>query len=185
MDGQRMPAPENVGLGIHPNDPPTSHGSQTNPKKSIVGQPPFQEYNIYKVFHKKEQRWWACLVPIDKTKKRTTISYARYLMSAHLGRLLTKTETVDHINNNKIDDRIENLQILSRGDNSRKSIKRANYITLICPICKKEFSRNYKRTHFVKGNKNTFCSRPCTRKSLSKIWLNPRASSTSSGAGDS
>jgi len=44
-------------------------------------------------------------------------------MEVHLGRYLTTVETVDHINNNQRDDRIENLQLLSLADNIKKCIQ--------------------------------------------------------------
>ncbi len=53
---------------------------------------------------------------------RKTTSYARYLMEENLGRLLTDKEEVDHINGDFTDDRLENLQIISKADNIRKSL---------------------------------------------------------------
>jgi len=58
------------------------------------------------------------------TKQKITESYPKYLMEKYLGRKLTKDETVDHINNDFTDNRIENLQILSRRDNIIKSAKK-------------------------------------------------------------
>lgn len=70
---------------------------------------------------------------------RKCISYARYLMCVKLGRILTSKETVDHINNDPTDDRIENLQILSLSDNIRKYAKYRftghNKRTCKCPEC--------------------------------------------------
>lgn len=54
---------------------------------------------------------------------KTSMSNARWVMTQHLGRRLGKDEHVDHINENPLDDRIENLQLLSRGDNNRKSTR--------------------------------------------------------------
>lgn len=65
-----------------------------------------------------EHRQMVCL--FNSPTDRTTIAYARYLMSVKLGRILNDDETVDHIDNNKLNDDINNLQILSREDNIAK-----------------------------------------------------------------
>jgi hypothetical protein len=43
----------------------------------------------------------------------------RYLMERHLGRKLDCNELVHHINENKRDNRIENLEVISRSEHSR------------------------------------------------------------------
>ena len=52
---------------------------------------------------------------------RSTVSYARYLMSVKLGRFLTDQEEVDHIDNNKTNDDPNNLQILTPEQNREKT----------------------------------------------------------------
>ena len=47
------------------------------------------------------------------------VKYHRYVMEKHLGRRLKLTELVHHINENKLDNRIENLIVMSRGDHMR------------------------------------------------------------------
>ncbi len=129
---------------------------------------PFKGYKLYIVFHKKMKRRMACLV---SKKNRTTISYARYLMSVHLGRKLKKTETVDHINEDKLNDSLENLQILSNADNIKKSAKGRAMATLKCPVCSNFFTKEKRQTHLIKGGNPTCCSRKCSYKKQRKNKL--------------
>ena len=42
----------------------------------------------------------------------------RYIMEQYLGRYLTKEELVHHINDNRLDNRLENLKLVSRGEHA-------------------------------------------------------------------
>lgn len=122
---------------------------------------PFVDYIVYgPIYHKNEHRNMVVLVKKDKTS-RTSMSYPRYLMSIHLQRRLLKDEHVDHINNDKLDDRIENFQLLDPRSNVLKSAKPASYTTFNCHVCGalktvakgKDF--NYKKRGYA------HCSRKC------------------------
>ena len=66
-------------------------------------------------------------------------------MSVTLKRYLTNQEHVDHIDNDKTNDSISNLQILTPKENNQKSfLKGETLLDFICPICKKEFTNIYK-----------------------------------------
>lgn len=97
---------------------------------------PYEGYKVYRVFHKQMGRWMACLV---SESHRTTMSYARYVMATKLGRRLERWEQVDHINNDKLDDSIDNLQILTQADNLSKSRRFRSYVKRTCPVCLVEF----------------------------------------------
>lgn len=134
--------------------------------KGVVAEYPYNDYYLYVTYHKKEGRRYAVLVPIDKSKniKRTTISYARYLMSVKEKRFLNKDEDVDHIDEDKTNDDINNLQILPKKDNIIKGNKRngRQMVELKCPNCGKTFSRRKKNTHLtIKSRTYTACSRKC------------------------
>ena len=144
--------------------------------KRIRAEYPYDDYWLYVVWHKKEGRWQANLVKISDTSERTTLSFARYVMSVKLGRLLdTATEHVDHINNNKSDDRIENLQILSPEENKKKQqdyYKSLNpdKMEINCSFCGDVFKiliKNH-RYHTKQGRTKFNCSRKCAANSLRK-----------------
>jgi hypothetical protein len=87
-------------------------------------------------------------------------------MEQHLGRELESWEHIDHINDDCTDDRIENLQILSQAENSRKSAKGEELIEIICLRCGKSA---IKKARYVRHNKNQgkagpYCSRHCAGK---------------------
>ena len=60
---------------------------------------------------------------VNSEQDRTTVSYARYLVSVKEGRLLLPDEEVDHIDNDGSNDDIHNLQILSKEEHKAKTIK--------------------------------------------------------------
>lgn len=50
------------------------------------------------------------------TRDGGILFYSRAVMAGHLGRLLGPDEVVHHINGDKTDDRIENLEVLTRAE---------------------------------------------------------------------
>lgn len=100
-------------------------------------------------------------------KDRSTVSYARYLMSVKLKRYLTELEQVDHIDNDRTNDIISNLQILSVKENMVKFAKYfyggRKYVLLKCPVCSGIFSRKANLTQMMQCFKNRIpcCSKLC------------------------
>lgn len=110
----------------------------------------------------KEPRRVVSLVRKDGSK--TSVSYARYLMCCAKRRYLSADEHVDHIDNDKLNDVLDNLQIITQQENNAKNRSRT-YLTLTCPICKREFTKELKNlNHKLKSGKNPTCSRFCGRK---------------------
>ena len=110
------------------------------------------------------------LILWNSSKHRSSTQYARYLLAVHLGRYLTKDETVDHIDNDKQNDEISNLQILSHADNNRKSNCKPLY-ELDCPICSIHYTLPHSSVRGVtkaKAENNTrCCSKSCGAKQAS------------------
>ena len=112
------------------------------------------------------------VILFNNSKHRSSVSYARYLMSIILKRYLTKEEHVDHIDNDKTNDILTNLQILTPKENNRKSfLKGETLVNFICPICKKEFKLTARQSH----KKEPCCSRQCGYKKISITWKQKQA----------
>jgi hypothetical protein len=107
-------------------------------------------------------------------KDRTSTQYARYLMSIKLGRFLDKEEHIDHKDNNKKNDDINNLQILSLKENNRKASYKPPIIC-ICPICGIQFESTKKKIG-TKTSSTKCCSVECGYKQMSITQKKNRAS---------
>jgi hypothetical protein len=95
-------------------------------------------------------------------------------MEQHLGRKLLPDEHVDHINNDKTDDRIENYQILSPADNLRKSLF-LGYKVFSCPLCGEFFElliSVYNSRQSKLNSSDLYCSKSCATKAA---WVRRRA----------
>ncbi len=94
-----------------------------------------------------------------QNKYMTSMSYAKYIYTSHYKVDIDgRHEHVDHINGDKMDDRIENLQLISRYYNEVKDKKRKEMVIITCPVCGIEFlfpKRN------LSSHKNPCCSRKC------------------------
>lgn len=125
---------------------------------------------VYKSMHKKEGRFYVTI--IRNGMPDTIRSYAKYVYETNTGKFVPDGMTVDHINNDKSDDRFENLQLLSIKDNieKRNRIAKKKVVVLRCH-CGKIFERRRGRTHLVKGGTVSCCCRSCTGKFT---WLSDK-----------
>jgi hypothetical protein len=98
---------------------------------------------------------------------KTTISYPKYLVEINLNRYLTKSETIQHLDGNPLNNDLSNLIILEKNYHAKIDAKRRYDVIATCQWCKKDFS--------IKGNilsqryrkdrqSNSFCSKQCTGK---------------------
>ena len=93
----------------------------------------------------------------SSTKETMTMSYAKYLYTSKYQCDIPKEDHVDHINGNKMDDRIENLQVISGYFNRIKDHKHREMVELECPVCHSKFL-------FPKSNLSTHPNPCCSRK---------------------
>jgi HNH endonuclease len=87
--------------------------------------------------------------------KMTSMAYAKYLYTSHYKCEIPEGFQVDHINNDKMDDRIENLQIL---DQKANNLKAAAMVELTCPVCGVKFEFKARNLKF---KPEPCCSRKC------------------------
>lgn len=94
----------------------------------------------------------------DYSNKLHSMAYAKYLYTSHYKCEIPLGDQIDHINGDKTDDRIENLQCISADYNARKDRKGREMVMLVCPICGKTFL--YQKHNIKKGQQHC-CSRSC------------------------
>lgn len=91
-------------------------------------------------------------------QEMASMSYAKYLYTSHYKCDIADGDQVDHINGDKMDDRIENLQVISGKYNRVKDKKQKEMVLRICPVCGKEFL--YEK-HNLSFHPNPCCSHKC------------------------
>jgi len=77
------------------------------------------------------------MILVDNHPSRNSRGYVfehRLVVEKYLGRYLKSTEEVHHINGDKLDNRIKNLQVMSRRDHSSITAKQPRR-PIKCPEC--------------------------------------------------
>ena len=113
-------------------------------------------YVIVYLYVNEESRRVCMLRMSDGTMKGMT--YAKYLYTSHYKCDVSSGDHVDHINGDKTDDRIENLQVISGIYNRQKDHKHKEMIIRVCPVCGIEFLFNKRN---LNSHPNPCCSRRC------------------------
>lgn len=131
--------------------------------------PPFQKCKSSGPYiDKKEGRLLIHL--LEPKVKAQTMTYARYLYCVKTGAVPTEGFEVDHIDGNKFNDSIGNLQLLSSSQNASKTKydpvrrSRTKMVLITCPVCEKQFLRKYHNS-FLSSNRcrRSFCSLDCKK----------------------
>lgn len=108
---------------------------------------------------------------VNDNSDRTTTSYARYLMGVKLGYIVPEHLDVDHIDDDKTNDSVNNLQLITRQQNITKASlvlkeERTSY-RYNCAYCETEFLLTEDRVNYRSKTSTTglaFCSRSCNAK---------------------
>jgi hypothetical protein len=122
---------------------------------------------VYGPYTRKDGRQHVIIVS-DGVRK--TISYPKYLLEQKLKRSLFSYETCDHIDGDYTNNSLDNLQVLTRSDNTKKHAvvyNKAEEVCCICPECSVSF---YAKLTLVRHNNikqkkaGPFCSKRCAGK---------------------
>jgi hypothetical protein len=101
----------------------------------------------------------------------------RFIMENYLGRLLESNEVVHHKNENKLDNKLENLELKSKSKHSSDHAKELIITELTCDFCKIVFKRI--KHDICKNYKHYFC---CLSHAASfqqkERWINFRKNNT-------
>lgn len=83
-------------------------------------------------------------------------------MEQKIGRKLRSDEVVHHINGDKTDNRIENLELISNSEHTSLHHKKTSYVTIKCDVCGVMYEveeRRYKQN--IKHGRKNMCSKRC------------------------
>ena len=116
------------------------------------------------------ERWKSGYIVTNKENRRHVC-----LVNSHDDRTTISYEQVDHKDEDKTNDVISNLQILSVSDNNKKHAKSKGGRQMVeyeCPICQTHFSVRKGNSHLIESKKYTLkvCSEKCKFSSSSKLY---------------
>ena len=94
----------------------------------------------------------------------------RLVMEAHLGYRLPRSLHVHHINGDKRDNRLENLEVIPATVHGAMHAPAINPVTKACQVCGKDF-----RPHKTKRKRAKTCSEVCRQISSSRSQRRPDA----------
>lgn len=100
------------------------------------------------ITNKNEGRRYVVLFGSDGIAK-TSVSYARFILASKLGRVLVDGEQADHIDNNRMNDSYDNIQLLTASENIKKYVdtivRRHGTSSMSRTGCKCDECRGYRR----------------------------------------
>lgn len=123
----------------------------------MQAQHPYSGYRLYKVFHKREGRYYAVL--FRSNSDRTTIAWAKYVLEVKLGRKLRDGYEAHHRDENPLNDEGSNLEESERSahkrhhgrlQHDRAELRHGTVSAYIRGGCRCDFCKAAKRDYYQK-----------------------------------
>jgi len=129
-------------------------------------------WNIEKIV-KKGDYDYAVVKGHPNATKHGYVLHHRIIMENHLGRLLDASEIVHHVDGNKKNNCIDNLELTCQSEHARRHSSTGRKMCILkCPQCGEEFHRERSQTFLSKNTRYTCCSSSCRGKFSRFIQLN-------------
>lgn len=111
------------------------------------------------------QGYLAYSVTYEDGTSKTLLDH-RDVMQKHLGRELLSSEIVHHIDGNKLNNELSNLELVSRIEHARHHgrCRTTEYVDLTCELCGANFKRKARdeRHNRGMGKAGPFCGKSCS-----------------------
>jgi hypothetical protein len=130
------------------------------------------KWNIEKVISKGDYNY----VIVRDHPKATSHGYVlehRVVLENHLGRILDDDEVVHHLDGDKKNNCIHNLEVMTNREHARlhQLDHGRKMVELRCPNCFLIFERGHNNTHLTKKSRYTCCSNRCRGQLSRRIQL--------------
>lgn len=108
-------------------------------------------------------------IKLSKDGVHKQMSYPKFVVEQNLDRQLTVDEIIHHRDENPLNNKLSNLEIMSRQAHAQYHLTSKDVSEFICPWCKKHFTLQGKKLknsedNRRKGKHGPFCSRSCAGK---------------------
>lgn len=111
--------------------------------------------------------WWKIMYKQKMLENGHNVREHRLVMESHIGRKLHPKEIVHHKNGDGCDNRIENLELMSGEEHSRRHAERAMIVIESCGVCGKEIELRWRdrNNRLKRGDVAFYCGASCFSKS--------------------
>jgi predicted RNA-binding Zn-ribbon protein involved in translation (DUF1610 family) len=136
----------------------------------------YEDCKVYGPYLRRDGRQMICIIYADG--RSTTTQYGKYLLECSLNWEIPKGYDVHHKDHNKLNDDLENLEIIEHKEHCKDHATRnISDVQFLCPECGKFFmvdkrqQRQVRYNNIRQGRAGPFCSRTCAGHYGQKIQM--------------